>query len=422
MAELFLHIGSNKTATTTLQYRLSRSTEALATAGLLYPETGQSTVGAHHLLAGHLCSNAPEIFSPQGDLEALLEQLRVELAAAAWTDREPRVVISSEMLFWFRVVDTEALQRLFDLFSTVRVIAYLRRQDSYLPSHYSSLVNNGLQPQSFEQFCTDINLNYLRNLDAWAEFIGADNIIARPFVRKFWERSDIATDFLSRVGCALTSEDLVDSEAKNQALSLEAIDVLLATGGASTRTDFPAFRDAVLAHFAATRHTSSQQLMTASILSNIRQRYASKNRELAQKYFATNESTALDFPGEQDRAADTYHPLAATDYAALLESIWEHQQLLLDNATLQQQHLQEQMQGLQLQLDETSTQLEQQQRLGVLYGQQIKEQGERLLAWNLELQALRAQVREHELEAERRRSFWLRLGSTFRRVTSVATG
>ena len=99
MADLYLHIGSNKTATTTLQHRFTGSSEVLASAGLLYPRTGQSPVGAHHVLAGYLCNKPPPRFRPDGNLEALLAALREEVAGAASTMGEPRVVISSEMLF-----------------------------------------------------------------------------------------------------------------------------------------------------------------------------------------------------------------------------------------------------------------------------------------------------------------------------------
>ena len=214
---------------------------------------------------------------------------------------------------------------MFGAFSSVKLIVYLRRQDSYLPSFYSSVVNNGACPSPFETFCSQVNLDYLANLDAWAGFLGRENIIARPFARKYWAGDDITGDFLAQLGCDICPDKLAASEPKNRALSAEVIEVLLAAGGGQSIPRFPAFRRFLSDQFAGIEATPSKRLMTQSILENLRQRYDAGNRELGERYFSRTEVNALGFSQHDQVEADPRPALAATDYARLLRALWEEQ-------------------------------------------------------------------------------------------------
>ena len=329
MTALYLHIGSNKTATTTLQYRLARSPEALARVGVLYPGTGQSEVGAHHLLAGHLCSKAPAMFRPRGALGPLLAGIDREVSALAAPGRETRVLISSEMLFWLRRNDRGALADLFAGFSSVKVIAYLRRQDSYLPSFYSSVVSNGNRMPPFEVFCAEQDLDYLANLDAWADLVGADNVIARPFLRQHWVGGDIVRDLLTQLEVQLPGESLAASGPRNEALSAEAIEVLQAVNAGRSIAKPHAFREFLGEHFASARETPCKGLMTQALLEHLRERYDEGNRELGERYFARQAADALAFAPDEKLTADPYEPLDRADYGDLLAGLWEQSQQAL---------------------------------------------------------------------------------------------
>lgn len=324
MTDLYLHVGSNKTATTTLQHCLSTNAAVLAEASVLYPRAGQTRIGAHHLLAAHLHSKPPAVFRPDTNLDSYIDEIGSEITAARQTIENPRVVISSEMLFWFNRNNTDALEKLFGLFSRIKVIVYLRRQDSYLPSFYSSLANNGECPPDFETFCARQSLDYLANLNAWAQFVGAKNLIARPFCREHWLDGNVISDFFAQIDCDVSSMKIATRETQNQSLSAEVIELLLASGGKGSIRQFRAFRQFLGEHIDGIRSTPSSQLMTAAIRDSLRQRYEVSNRELGRRYFAPENAVALSFHDDVAAAEeDAYTSLEPTDYADLVSALWE---------------------------------------------------------------------------------------------------
>ncbi|GAB5413730.1 MAG: hypothetical protein Cons2KO_13330 [Congregibacter sp.] len=337
MTDLYLHVGSNKTATTSLQHCLSENTAVLAEASVLYPRAGQTRIGAHHLLAGHLHSKPPALFRPETNLDSYLDEIGAEIAATEQTIENPRVVISSEMLFWFNRNNTNALEKLFSLFSRIKVIVYLRRQDSYLPSFYSSLAKNGECPPNFETFCARQNLDYLANLDAWAQFVGAENLIARPFAREHWLDGNVISDFFAQIECDISPMKIANRETQNQSLSAEVIELLLATGGKGSIRQFRAFRKFLGEHIDGIRSTPSSQLMTEAIRGSLRQRYEASNRELGRRYFPPENTDALCFDDVAAAEEDAYTSLEPTDYADLVSALWEEklrlQKRLQDQAT-----------------------------------------------------------------------------------------
>ena len=48
---LFLHAGSHKTGTTTIQYFLSQNNDILSSDKVLYPNTGRDELMQHHYLS-----------------------------------------------------------------------------------------------------------------------------------------------------------------------------------------------------------------------------------------------------------------------------------------------------------------------------------------------------------------------------------
>lgn len=139
-----LHVGTHKTATTSLQSTFRSARAELASRGTLYPETGQFEAG-HHNIAWGLAGD--DRFDPDaGFLDELAEEIR--------DHRLPRVLVSSEDLEYLN--DRE--DRLKLLYRWIRRLGYeplviitLRDEASYLESLYVELVAHGFF-QSFDEF------------------------------------------------------------------------------------------------------------------------------------------------------------------------------------------------------------------------------------------------------------------------------
>jgi hypothetical protein len=132
----YVHAGTHKTGTTTIQRFLASQPGALARDGIAYPRSGRlrDALPGHHRLVPQLRPGA----ASRPDLEALA----AELAATG----APRVVISSEG-FCSLPRAGDALRDLAGVVAragyALRTIVYVRAPDDLLESHYASLTANG---------------------------------------------------------------------------------------------------------------------------------------------------------------------------------------------------------------------------------------------------------------------------------------
>lgn len=113
---LHFHIGSHKTATTTLQNAVAANEDLLARAGLLYPKSGRYFTG-HHPLALQLRDPAlrHQPLDSLGDWPALLREIQASPA--------DHILLSSENFEWLQ--DLSRLQGLSQHYR-VRVLFYMR--------------------------------------------------------------------------------------------------------------------------------------------------------------------------------------------------------------------------------------------------------------------------------------------------------
>jgi hypothetical protein len=201
LIKLFLHIGTHKTGSTSLQNRLHTSREALLKHGILYPETGLSGT-AHHELAWKAGLGARD-----WDPDYLSRSFRA-IATEAEQLGVDTVVLSSEEFSSVRKV--KAFQELSELFD-VRVVAYLRKQDRYLESTYNQHVRmyDKRFSGSVYQFALAFNFydrfNYRRLFKHWESFFGEDKIIVRPYGTELVER-DTCIDFVRLINDAAIAD------------------------------------------------------------------------------------------------------------------------------------------------------------------------------------------------------------------------
>lgn len=182
---VYLHIGMNKTGTSAIQTTLARHSEAMRSAGLLYPQAGRMGM-AHYGLSDTLGfsqgTSEPRSAQKHGQ-QALYESVQHELQAS----EAGTVVFSSENFSLPRKV--EAVRDFFSSFD-VRVVVYLRRHDSWWESAYAQAVKMVERPPwgpGIEAFLRyhkrwkPNHGNYRELVDRWAGVFGPRNIIVRPY-------------------------------------------------------------------------------------------------------------------------------------------------------------------------------------------------------------------------------------------------
>jgi hypothetical protein len=189
LSEILLHIGLNKTGTSSIQDFLSMNAVALANEGFCYPKAGRDA-SAHHLLS-HTLKALP--FTEDAAQHPLVQALRDEIAPF------PRVLLSSED---FHTHGNRSVERLGQLLSghKVRVLLYVREHLSYLASWYQQNVQATHQSCAFDHFCYFTRKPLFAIADRWAKVFGHRNIALRLYDRATLAGGDVVLDLAEQAG------------------------------------------------------------------------------------------------------------------------------------------------------------------------------------------------------------------------------
>lgn len=222
---IFLHIGINKTGTTSLQQTFAKNQSTLMKQGLLYPQSGRITA-AHYrlsnLLGFHRGRTPPE---NQHTLESLKSELTTEIKRS-----KPQAILLSSENF----VIPGPMQHVKDFFlgMDLYVIVYLRRHDSWWESAYAQSLKMLASPPWEPGFIHFYRYhrkkrggygNYRQLLERWERVVGKDKIIVRPY-EKSQNQPDLLADFLKSIGMETCYKSLLQEDKHyNESLRPEDI-------------------------------------------------------------------------------------------------------------------------------------------------------------------------------------------------------
>lgn len=201
MKTLFIHIGAPKTGTTAIQDFLFKNREQLRSQGVLYPAAGLLK-NAHHIIGAAVFPGRSHRLVGVSREEALrtsIGNLRSEIERS-----NPHTVILSSEYLWGRLSQKD-VRSLLEPFSdcTIRVIAYLRRQDLLAQSLYVQAVKGGLA-DSFPVWLERVadgeraGFDFHRVLSCWTTAGVPAEVVVRVYERSKL-KEDICTDFLTTV-------------------------------------------------------------------------------------------------------------------------------------------------------------------------------------------------------------------------------
>jgi hypothetical protein len=195
-----LHVGSPKTATSSIQSVLKHNRRRLLKDGILVPRSGQTQSGSHRYLAFSLAGQAVPPEGEAADLKLVREVSRSDADT---------VLISSEFLWTILTKETAAerlLARLRALDLDVTVLLYARNQPQYFNSIYQHDANFR-QRRAFSTLLSGARRNMARySYSRWLEFARTHNLplLVRPFSAEVRERG-VVEDFLTTVGVSSAS-------------------------------------------------------------------------------------------------------------------------------------------------------------------------------------------------------------------------
>lgn len=241
---LVCHIGTPKTGSTYLQNTLQGNAEWFLARGILYPDLLSPL--SNHVTLFYAASRTLDPSAVAYGLESMeavagfRSQLSDHIARqiAAAPAHVHTMVMSSENLTgnmgYHDVLQLADLLK--PLFSDIRIVVYLRRQDAAILSMYSEFMRRGYTDQSFEDFLSEAvkteatppYIQYRRLLEYWQEAFGTEAIRVHLYDRRQMIGGDILQDFLVRLfGEPLRDlRGLVLSQEDNRSLSAPAIEFL----------------------------------------------------------------------------------------------------------------------------------------------------------------------------------------------------
>jgi hypothetical protein len=227
MTLCILHLGSEKTGTSSLQKFLGTGREALLAQGFWYPKSFTNPGGHVHL---RLSSAA--LRDALSDSEPDVAAFRDEYARVM-KERRPSAAIFSSEFFHSEMRSAESVARLKRFlegyFNRFQLVYYARRQDLMLASMHSTAVRGGWTADenalSIYESKGRYYFDHLAVCDLWAGQFGRDNLVCRIYERDKLVKGDIVDDFAAVVGLKVDSNR--PRVSSNESLSFETLAALL---------------------------------------------------------------------------------------------------------------------------------------------------------------------------------------------------
>jgi len=234
---IYLHIGSTKTGTTSIQDFMANNFHFFKKCGIKYPRFCGDTnhkVSNHIKLAGYACNpnkeNIVRKMLKLYDLDSSIDFInRFRMAFEKNVNLDGYDYVFSSEHCSALLTSEEEIKMLYDLLTckghNVKVIFYAREQVSYLLSSYSTQLKNGSTHDILYPNSEQINdkYDYYAILQKWAKVFGNENIVARVFDKDELYQNDVVNDFLSIIDNGqIDVNDLVFEKIKNEALGTKS--------------------------------------------------------------------------------------------------------------------------------------------------------------------------------------------------------
>ena len=219
-----LHIGTEKTASTSIQSWLYLNKERLSEQGIAL---SQHIGKPNNRMLCSLFQNEFDDFYYVNEIKThkdkeiffsgFLDKFSDEISDLA-TNHDYMIITSEHFHSRLKTVEEIASLRAFllECFSEVTVVCYFREQSSVRKSLYSTMVKGGFCG-SLDDFQQDIDdswlyYNYYSMFSQWEEEFGKESLVPLIFHKNYWHGADIRKDFIKKTINTIDVESLIYNE------------------------------------------------------------------------------------------------------------------------------------------------------------------------------------------------------------------
>ena len=340
-----LHIGTEKTATKSIQRFLSQNRNLISSAGFFYP-TSPGLISSSRLAVAAYNPNRHDDISisygidPQGgfNLEEFQRQtisnLNEELAL--FKDAKSRtVIIFSSEHFQSRLSRPDEIFRLKEILNKVgitriRVLVYLRNPTEIAASLYSTAVKSGypgLKPLPPENLYFNNVCNHQSTLEKFGDVFGYDSLFPRIFNPTMLVNGSVLDDFIKASGIP-DDMDFAFPGPINESLSGTAIELLARVNRQIPRLINnrlnPVRRD--LVSFFESNFKGPKYHLPEDFFYRYQNAFSASNEWVRLNFFQ-GVQTLFPFDKPNFSGGCEIPPCDLDDIAQMIVSIWMHQNL-----------------------------------------------------------------------------------------------
>ncbi len=331
MGTVYLHIGTAKTGTSSLQRFFASNRKVFHKKGFDIPEMPFHFDDAADLRNAHFLSLWDDRSEPEGRWKRGFAKVKEALGAYE------NVILTDEQLWIMQIHDhfwERVKQELGPMGVRLHVIVYLRPQDEIAESHWNQRVKGRPKlEQTFSEFLAEgydfFPLDYGKTIDHIAEQVGRDNLTVRAFERQQFTGGSLYADFLEVLGLGLTDEFKEPGHVSNIRLPENVVEIkrLVNSVDSYQKKDIPNFYwDAIRQAYGLGTMKNIPKHETGMFSPEERKAYmaefAETNAHVAREYFGRENGT-LFFgdvstlpkwePKEKEMLADIVRVFAGAD-------------------------------------------------------------------------------------------------------------
>lgn len=235
MKTLYIHIGTPKTGTTSIQNFCGLNREKLKEQGVLYPimhyHYERKSVNRNgYFLTGTIKENGTR----NKEKEKQVFDNELQYIVDCFKDYDT-ILLSDESIWWATSTRRKGLWKDLKKHSEqhnyqIKVIVYLRRQDQFMMSRYNQKLKTDFiaSTQSFDEYFADMNgrfkcvMDYRERIDNIAKSISKENVIVKRFDRNYFYNGDLNQDFLHILGVKVDDSFQQLKETANTGISVQS--------------------------------------------------------------------------------------------------------------------------------------------------------------------------------------------------------